>query len=496
MVLFPAFLNAGNDTVPSMNLPGQYFFSGIYNNASSAFYRPDAFKHGKLEAAYSYADQKKLHFLREGETANEYRLSAEGLTVQKDRIFWGEVRYRNFRKQNVQWSNVYDASALGPYIIADSIGGNVRGEEYTLSGGLAVRHRKWSFGGMVGYTAGQSYRKTDPRPKATAANLTAQLSIGYDLFPDYQIGISVEAGKYHEKTETTVLADKNKYAFFVLKGFGLDAPKLSDYNSSFSWRYTGQQYGAALFLLPQNGTGLLGNIRFNYRFIDSEFSSESDNRTPFTYKTYCIESELGWQQKSLSKRTFIKLTGDYTSGKGIERTYYYEKINEVFGQYILLSSDKLYTSKKAEIGLSGGLERFYTNKTLWVLAHAGYNLLEEQYVTPAYEMKFTRLTSLAEIGGEFNLNKTSSIVPKLSVSYSPLLSSSTDQTPQGNRIFDLSVRPDIELLEADWTGVNATFIYQHRLKNNMQWYASANGHCLFSGSNNRLFMNIAIGINY
>lgn len=496
LLLLATGLFANNDSINianSMNLPDKVFFDEVYTNPAAVFLRPDAFDHGKIDFAYGHTKQKDFGFIQDGEQLNSYKISAKGFSVKDNKIFWGNIGYNNFKKKNVQWSNVYNYEKLGPYIVADSIGGNPQGEEYNLSGGLSIRTGKWTFGGQAGYIAGQSYRTVDPRPQAISTDMFLQLGISYNVFNNYETGFSLNANKFREKIDTKVEKKDLSFTFYPLKGFGqYDLRQIEERSRSFSWLYEGQKYGGAFFVSPQNQNGLLANLAFNYEIIDSNIGN---NNTPYTYKTYTTNAVLGWQKWQLKNRSFVKLNFDYMLGKGTERVYYYMKINEIFGENVLLYSARFYTKKTSNIALSGGHEWISTKNIKWITANIAYSSYEEKYAFPQYKIKTDRVVSSIEVGGEFRTKGASTFIPKIAVSYSPSLSSES-VLPENQRIFDMSVKPNLAYMEADLLGVNASLTYEYKLKKTGSLFTSLNSAYLTDKDNNRYHIGVSVGVKY
>lgn len=503
MYQFPAWA-ADTDSLwlkNSMNLPDKVFFDRIYSNPALAHFRPDAFAHGNISAHYNYSDTKKLGFIQEGTSTNQYKIAANGFTIHNNKIFWGSASYNNFHRKNVRWNNIYDFKRIGPYLLADSIGGNSQGEEYTLSGGLSVKYKKWEFGAEAGYIAGQSYRKTDPRPQATSTDLYLQISSSYNIIKNYQAGLSFNAGKYRENIKTSVEQDNANYDFFPFKGFGLfDLSVFKAQSSSYSATYEGENYGGSLFFAPQNKNGFLGNIKFNYSFFEPNYGSDNSPNL-YIYRTYNTSLDLGWQKYTEKSRSFIKFSYDYNLNKGTERIYYTMSSESTPEQptpivtYYLLSSNWFYTKKIIESKLSGGHEWFSPKSVKWVTAEIGYRTYEERYLYPQYKMHFEHITSSIELGGEFHIKGASSFVPKVRVSYSPL-QSSKKVLPEDSEIFDLSVKPNIAYLEADLLGINGSFTYQYKLKKTGNLYASVYANYLTDNGDNRHNVGFSVGVKY
>lgn len=479
----------------SLNLPDKNIFERVYDNPATAFYRPDGFRHGDLSITYDYANSKDLHLIQDGDQNSQYKLMAEGFTIENNKAFWGKVGYRNFRQKNVRWNDVYDYTRLGPYLIADSIGGNSQGEEYSLSGGLAIKYDKWTFAGEAGYIAGHNYRKKDPRPRSTSTDLYLQLSAAYSVSHNYQLGTSLEVNKYREKPEIKVERTGDSYTFYSLRGFGSYSPKYTEANATSlsKWLYEGNTYKANLYFVPLNKTGFIGNLSLGYGYTDANYTQT--NEKPYTLKTYNVIADLGWQHWGENNRSFIKLNYDYNLGKGIERIYYYQKVNDTFGQYFLLIASKFYTQKSVEAKLTAGHEWLSDKSVKWVSADFGHRTDKELYAFPQYKMVFKRWLSSVKAGGEFQLKGASSFVAEATASYSPCISSEL-LLPEDNIIFDQSIRPNISIWNADFIGGGLMLKYQYKIKNMYQLYTSVNGSYQTDKDNSRYSMIFAVGVKY
>lgn len=489
--------NDSTDIVLSMNLPDKTFFSNIYTNPTTVFYRPDAFSHGKIETNYSHSTQKNLGLIQEGEQFSQYKITADGFSIKDNKAYWGNIEYSNFRRKNVQWSDVYDYDKLGPYIIADSIGGDSQGEEYKLSGGLSIRHNKWVFGAEAGYIAGQSYRKKDPRPQATSTDIFLRLATSYSILGNYQLGTSFDIAKYREKIGIKSEKNDNNFTFYPLKGFGqYDLRRYKENESTFSWLYEGQRYGVSVFFTPQNKSGFLGKFAFCYESIDSNIDTGSQrNRSPYVYRTYTTQGSLGWQKWQDNSRSFISLNYDYLFGEGIEKLYINERINEIFYETFLLYSARFYAKETIGIKLAGGHEWISKKNVKWITANVTYYTNEEEYSYPQYTMRFERIISSIEFGGEFRTKGKSTFIPKLGLLYSPL-QSSRKILPEGERVFDLALKPNIKYFEADLIGLNASLTYQYKLKQIGSIYATMNINYLTDNDNSRYYTGVSVGVKY
>lgn len=498
-MLFPesVFALSGGDTIPrvSVDLPAVSFFSRTYNNVGTSFISPAAYTHGDIGFSYDYQNKKQLHLVQEGEDLNQYKLAAEGLVVNKKRMYWGKAFYRNYKKKNVQWNNIYDYNRVGPYLITDSIGGDTYADEYVISGGLAIEHNKWIFGGEADFVAGQNYRKRDPRPKATSTDMNLQLSASYNLIPDYQIGVSGQIGRYKEDVQINVYHESNKYTFFVMKPFGQVAPKLTTYNDrNYSWFYEGTDYSASVYFAPKNLNGFIASMQYKYGYIDA---TNDNSIKPFTYRTYKWNSEIGWQQNKSNSRTMLRLFYNHMQGQGTERIYYIQKINTVFAQAFLLATYRFYNKETSELGFSGYREWILPKHTLWTKIDIAHNQYEEKYFYPQYKVNIKDLYMSVATGDEIKLKGSSTLLPQVGFAYKRN-TSSDNVLPQDQNLnyVEQSMVPNIDIWESNIYKVNLGMQYQYKLRKGYKLYSSLDFAYISDKKNSQKFISFTFGVKY
>ena len=103
---------------------------------------------------------------------------------------WGNARYTTGKETGVVWNETADFELLYPYVMADSIGGDLSLQEYAFTGGYSGRARKFTWGIEGSYRAALEYRNRDPRPK----NIVSDLDFaggGSVRLDKYVVGISI-----------------------------------------------------------------------------------------------------------------------------------------------------------------------------------------------------------------------------------------------------------------------------------------------------------------
>lgn len=106
---------------------------------------------------------------------------------------WGNAYYHNGERKNVQWNESADYELIYPYVMADTIGGDIKSETYFFEGGYAASHGRWTFGGEFSYRALLEYRDVDPRPRNSIADLQGKAGASYQFNKRYAVALSAEA---------------------------------------------------------------------------------------------------------------------------------------------------------------------------------------------------------------------------------------------------------------------------------------------------------------
>ena len=143
-------------------------------SAAAYLFGPDA-TYTAAAASWNYGNDLSPLVREEGRGLSEGRIDI-GILVRLDSLsaVRGKVRYANGVKRGVLWNSSSDYSTLYPYVMADTVGGDLRKEEYVFSGGYTARRGRFHWGAEGAYRALHEYRQADPRPR----NIVSDLKIG------------------------------------------------------------------------------------------------------------------------------------------------------------------------------------------------------------------------------------------------------------------------------------------------------------------------------
>lgn len=219
-------------------------------------------------------------------------VAADSYIKHRSSTLWGAASYRNGRERSVVWNESSDAVLIYPYFTADSIGGDLKMEQYSFSGGYADHNNRWAWGAEIGYAAGLYYRDVDPRPR----NVTGRLDIAaggamrIGATP-YHAGISVNYRKYKQTCSIEFVNELSDNRIWHLTGLGTHYERFA--GSGYSHYYNGNRFGATANLYPDTGRGAVFSASFSRFTFDHILTSL--NKLPLqSVADNRFDVEAGW----------------------------------------------------------------------------------------------------------------------------------------------------------------------------------------------------------
>ena len=87
-----------------------------------------------------YTSESEPVLLQSGDGEKSIGFQADSYIRKKNYCLWGNTLYRNGRVKNLKWNETSDWELLYPYLLADSVGGDLSKEIYSFTGGYAARY--------------------------------------------------------------------------------------------------------------------------------------------------------------------------------------------------------------------------------------------------------------------------------------------------------------------------------------------------------------------
>lgn len=241
--------------------------------------------------AYDYRHDSAPVDPRLGDGGRSFSGGAETYTKYKNSTLWGHGSYRNGKNHNVKWNETADMDLIYPYVLADSVGGDMKYEEYSFSGGYAASSDRWAWGAEMSYIATLQYRDVDPRPRNITGKLDISAGAAYRIAGDYFAGLSLNFRKYKQTNDIDFKSEMGVDKVFHLTGLGTHYNRFA--GTGLSTYYDGYRYGLTLDLYPSGGRGAFVSAALS-RFTFDNILTEI-NKLPLTSAWHnAVSVQAGW----------------------------------------------------------------------------------------------------------------------------------------------------------------------------------------------------------
>jgi len=296
----------------------------------------------------------------------------------------GEVSYRNGMKRNVLLNASSDWDFLRPYALADTVGGDLRQEEYYFKGLWSRRFGKVVMGVEGSFRALHEWRDFDPRPRDITSDFYARLSGGIPV-AGHLLSLSASYRKYHQKEDVEFLQQSGaNSSVFHLVGLGGVYGRFTGTSTFSNTRHRGQGFGVSVLYSPLEGRRFSAGL--GYGQINLVQHLVTQNETPITevmvWETDGFASLVG----NLGGLGYgVELKASYEARRGTENV-----INNVTtGTYDNLLSMDMYSedvvdaSARMVMESSGG----------WFFGPSlGWHSSAIKHLFPMREMEWTNLS--------------------------------------------------------------------------------------------------------
>ena len=191
------------------------------------------------------------------------------------------------------WNENADYDVIYPYVAADSVGGDMKFENYAFQG-ICKKLGAYTIGVTGSYRASMSYRDVDPRPKNTTANIALAIGGNKLIMDKFRIGAYLEGEKYTQK----------HYLSFVNSRIPNDhnMSGLGNYNELLSGKlrqayYEGWSYGGGIQIYDANSRNWYLNLSIRKFKLDKYLTEYTDLNA----------SKVDEQQLGFSLGKFLRL---------------------------------------------------------------------------------------------------------------------------------------------------------------------------------------------
>lgn len=361
-------------------------------SAAAAFFRSDhAFTELKGQLDWRHEDEAFDPAQGNEALGGMFRVESYLRLDPRSAVFAG-ADYTNGTLRNVRWNSTSDYRLLYPYILADSIGGDLKQEQYHFYGGYTRMDGRFNYGITAGYRASQAYRQVDPRPRNITAELSADLSAGYRS-GTYVLGVAGGIRTYKQQ-QSVDFYDPNGANTSELHFTGLGTFYRRYSGTSFTdTQYRGTGYHAALTLVPHDGAGWYALADYDHWTVDRNLDG-LNTATLTTLTVHTLTGGLACKHPGQHVDWAVKATGAYSVRQGTEHVMGSGDVNDNQP----LAGQQLYKSREADARVEGLVE-WKRPAGRWSLRPStDFRWTNEEYVYPRRRLEMAEVNAGAAVG--------------------------------------------------------------------------------------------------
>lgn len=312
---------------------------------------------------------------QQGTGAGRWQLGAATYMHTAGLTLWGDASYSAGRTRDVVWNETADIDLIYPYITADSMGGDINSEYYSLGGGCSRIGSAWGWGVSAHYTAAQHYRAVDPRPRNITGLLDLSLGGSHKAWHGYTAAASLSLRRYTQSSDIDFKSETGVEKIYHLTGLGNHYARFA--GLGLSAHYSGYRYGASVNLYPDTRRGLSVSVsasRFTFTKVLDDL-----NKLPLADVWHNeLQAQVAWLAPS-----------EHTDWAviGLVKAYRRHGAENIFGDassniYPQIGSLEMYADNSRDVSVTALVAHHTRRYRVWARAGGGYRHRREVYAMP------------------------------------------------------------------------------------------------------------------
>mgnify|MGYP003574853453 CR=1 FL=1 len=358
-----------------------------------------SFDYARVSTAY-FNKQDDVFIPQKGSGRKGFYVDAASYYKNKNRLtLWGNANYSNQTAIKVKYNESLDYDLIYPYVMADSVGGDIKMESYAISGGLAKKIGKVYYGLTTGYVGVQNYRDRDPRPNNISSDISAALSAAISFNAQYKLALNMQGNKYNQRNR---LGFENELGYpLVYHDAGLGAyntmlagNRVIAYVNATSW-------SPVIHLVTAKEKGFLFKTGYRQLALQKRLDDINENIATAAEDRFFID--LGYTKKSEQVTWLMQMNAVIKNRKGTEAVF--NNTGGVYG-YQKIAERQSFSDDIKEIGLRGVYEKQYDVYS-WSAGATGLFMQQEmRYASPLRTLSYNSFVVSGFVNGTVKLKKS------------------------------------------------------------------------------------------
>ncbi len=323
----------------------------------------------------SYMDKNSPYQLQQkGKGGHTFSLQADSYQIidslQKS---WITARYSSGEKKDVKWNESLDYTKVSPYVMADSVGGNLSFEKYEVNGGYVKQIGTFLYGFNIGYIAKRASRKVDPRPNNTSSNIKATLNVGKYISKNAIISLKVYGSKYTQNNQMSFYNEFAIPALYHFTGLG-NYNKLLTGNKKNAY-YLGKSVGYGIDLIKINRKGFFLKTDFEHANLYKYMTDFLDLEAGHT-KEFKTKNTIGYSIATSNTIKGVWFNAEYKNKAGFESNIF----NGSSTDFVKISEKESYSKIESSAALSFLFKKVYPKISFAVIPTVSSAIAKESYL--------------------------------------------------------------------------------------------------------------------
>lgn len=303
--------------------------------------------------------------------------------------------YERGRTNNIRWNSTADYQLLRPYVLADSVGGDLTTEEYAFDGRYMRRDGRISYGAGIDYRARHEWRQSDPRPHNIVNDIEGTLSAGWNA-DSYLFAVSVR-GRIYKQTQALKSFDtKGANAVeYLMTGLGSYVDRYYG-SEEMSLLYKGRSYGARFTVVPTGAAGWAAAVDYERFRMEPLFS-----KLNYVAAGRLVRQTLSAAARYCGTRATVAFDADYELRQGFENVIE----NASSADYRILGDFAMYRNRTLRARTQGAVAWRKPHMTLVLLPQAEWLGTSADYRYSYRRIAFSTLDGGCDLSLALEQNK-------------------------------------------------------------------------------------------